>query len=32
MVPGKHSDFSTSLAKRDRALSGALADMQFPDY
>jgi hypothetical protein len=29
---GKHSDFSTSLAKRAGAQSGACAEVQFPDY
>jgi hypothetical protein len=32
MVPGKHCDFSTYLAKRSRAQSGACAEVQFPDY
>jgi hypothetical protein len=32
MVPGKHCDFSTYLAKRARAQSGACAEVQFPDY
>jgi hypothetical protein len=32
MVPGKHSDFSTYLAKRARAQSGACAEVKFPDY
>jgi hypothetical protein len=31
-VPGKHCDFSTYLAKRARAQSGAYAEVQFPDY
>jgi hypothetical protein len=31
-VPGKHCDFSTELAKRARAQSGASAEVQFPDY
>jgi hypothetical protein len=31
-VPGKHCDFSTYLAKRARAQSGACAEVQFPDY
>jgi hypothetical protein len=31
-VPGKHCDFSTYLAKRARAQSGACAVVQFPDY
>jgi hypothetical protein len=30
--PGKHCDFSTYLAKRAGAQSGACADVQFPDY
>jgi hypothetical protein len=32
IVPGKHSDFSTYLAKRTRAQSGACAEVHFPDY
>jgi hypothetical protein len=32
IVPRKHCYFSTSLAKRERAQSGACAEMQFPDY
>jgi hypothetical protein len=32
MVPGKHCDFSTYLASRARAKSGACAEVQFPDY
>jgi hypothetical protein len=32
MVPGKHCDFSTNLAKRARAQSGACAEVQFPYY
>jgi hypothetical protein len=32
MVPGKHCDFSTYLAKRERAQSVACAEVQFPDY
>jgi hypothetical protein len=32
MVPGKHYDFSTNLAKRARTQSGACAEVQFPDY
>jgi hypothetical protein len=32
IVPGKHYDFSTYLAKRARAQSGACAEVQFPDY
>jgi hypothetical protein len=30
--PGKHCVFSTYLAKRTRAPSGACAEVQFPDY
>jgi hypothetical protein len=32
MVPGKHCDFRTYLAKRARAQSGAWAEVQLPDY
>jgi hypothetical protein len=32
IVPEKHCDFSTYLAKRARAQSGACAEVQFPDY
>jgi hypothetical protein len=32
IIPGKHLDFSTYFAKRARAQSGALAEVQFPDY
>jgi hypothetical protein len=32
MIPGKQIDFSKYLAKRARAQSGALAEVQFPDY
>jgi hypothetical protein len=32
MVPGKRCDFSTYLAKRARAQSGACAEVQFPDF
>jgi hypothetical protein len=32
IVPGKHCDFSTYLAKRAGAQSGACAEVQFPDY
>jgi hypothetical protein len=32
MVPGKHCDFSTYIAKRARAQSGPCAEVQFPDY
>jgi hypothetical protein len=32
IVQGKHCDFSTYLAKRARAQSGACADVQFPEY
>jgi hypothetical protein len=31
-VPGKHCSFSTYLAKRARAQSGASAEVQVPDY
>jgi hypothetical protein len=31
-VPGKHCVFSTYIAKRTRAQSGASAEVQFPDY
>jgi hypothetical protein len=31
-IPRKHCDFSTYLAKRARAQSGACADVKFPDY
>jgi hypothetical protein len=31
IVPGKHCDFSTYLAKRARSQSGACAEVQFPD-
>jgi hypothetical protein len=31
-VPGNHCEFSTYLAKRARAQSGACAEVQFPDY
>jgi hypothetical protein len=31
MVPGKHNDFSTYLAKKTRPQSGADAEVQFPD-
>jgi hypothetical protein len=30
--PGKHCDFSSYLAKRSRAQSGACAEVQFSDY
>jgi hypothetical protein len=30
--PGKHSDFSTYVAKRARAQSGACAEVQISDY
>jgi hypothetical protein len=30
-VPGKHGDFSTYLAKRAQAQSGACAEVQFPE-
>jgi hypothetical protein len=32
IVPGKHCDFSTYLAKRATAQSGACAEVQFPNY
>jgi hypothetical protein len=32
IVPGEHGDFSTYLAKRARAQSGACAEVQIPDY
>jgi hypothetical protein len=32
IVPRKHCNFSTYLAKRARAQSGASAEVQFPDY
>jgi hypothetical protein len=32
IVPGKHCDFSTYLAKRARDQTGACAEVQFPDY
>jgi hypothetical protein len=32
IIPGKHCDFSTYLAKRTRAHSGACAEVQYPDY
>jgi hypothetical protein len=32
IIPGKHFDFINYLAKRGRALSGACAEVQFPDY
>jgi hypothetical protein len=32
MIPEKHCDFSTYLAKRAGAQSGACAEVQFPDY
>jgi hypothetical protein len=31
IFPGKHCDFSTYLAKRARAQSGACAEVHFPD-
>jgi hypothetical protein len=31
-VSGKHCDFSTYLAKRATAQSGACAEVNFPDY
>jgi hypothetical protein len=32
IIPGKHCDFSTYIAKGARALSGAYAEEQIPDY
>jgi hypothetical protein len=32
IVQGKHSHFSTNLAKRGRAQSDVCAEVQFPDY
>jgi hypothetical protein len=32
IVPGKHCDFSTYLANRAKAKSGACAEVHFPDY
>jgi hypothetical protein len=32
IIPGKHCDFSTYLAKRVRAQSGACEEVNFPDY
>jgi hypothetical protein len=32
IIPEKHRDFSTYLAKRARAQSEACAEVQFPDY
>jgi hypothetical protein len=32
IVPGWHCDFSTYLAKRARAQSGACVEVNFPDY
>jgi hypothetical protein len=32
IIPGKHCDFSTYLAKRARAQSGACAEVLFPYY
>jgi hypothetical protein len=32
IIPGKHCDFSTYLAKSAKYQSGACADLQFPDY
>jgi hypothetical protein len=32
IFPEKHCDFSTYLAKRARAQSGACAEVKFPDY
>jgi hypothetical protein len=32
IIPGLHCEFSTYLAKKARAQSGACAEVQFPDY
>jgi hypothetical protein len=32
MIPGKHCDFSTYLAKSARIQSGTFAEVQFPGY
>jgi hypothetical protein len=32
IIPGKHCDFSTYIAKRERAQSVACAEEEFPDY
>jgi hypothetical protein len=32
MVPRKHGDYSTYLAKRAKAQSGACAEVNFSDY
>jgi hypothetical protein len=32
MIPGKHCDFRTYIAKKARAQSGACAEFQFPEY
>jgi hypothetical protein len=32
IIPGKHCDFSSYLAKRAGAKFGACAEEQFPDY
>jgi hypothetical protein len=32
IIPGQHCNFSTSLAKRAKAQSGACAEVQFLDY
>jgi hypothetical protein len=32
MIPGKHRDFSTYLAKSARAQSDSCAEVQFPNY
>jgi hypothetical protein len=32
IIPGKHCDFSTYLAKRAGVQSGACAELQVPDY
>jgi hypothetical protein len=32
IIPGKHCDISTYLAKRARTQSGACAEVKFSDY
>jgi hypothetical protein len=32
MIPGKHCDFSTYIATKERTQSGACPEVQFPDY
>jgi hypothetical protein len=32
IIPGKHCDLSTCLAKRTRAQSVACTELKFPDY